>query len=128
MLLRRERRKGKQRQVSSLMWSNKVRGCIEFQASACAAGVLGRAEQSEYSAAPIKSRRIRQPSPSREICPVLTEQKVGYRQHSGCHKAVNLSSKGSSVSHLSVPPGGFHSTTDARVVTYYSYSFLFTSQ
>jgi len=79
------------------------------------AGVLGRAEQSEYSAAPIKSRnRIRQLSPSLEICPVLTEQEVGYRAALGAATKLLIYPLREVLSpHLSMPLAGFHSTTDA---------------
>lgn len=99
-----------------LLWcgQTKCEGAWNSKPQPGLAGVLGRAEQSEYSAAPIKSRRIRQSSPSREICPVLIEQKVGYRAALAAATKLLIYPLREVLSpHLSVPPGGFHSTTDA---------------
>lgn len=119
---RRERRKGKQRYASSLMWSNKVRGCMEFQASVCAGWCAGQGRavstrQLPSSPGRIKAGRIsRQQSPSLEICPVPCSDRAGSRVGGsirGCHKVVNISLKEVLSPHLSMPLAGFLSTTDA---------------
>lgn len=106
----RERRKGKQRYASSLMWSNTVRGCMEFQASACAGWCAGQGRAVSTRQLPSSPGRIRQPSPSLEICPVPCSDRAGSR---GCHKVVTISLKEVLSPHLSMPLAGFLSTTDA---------------
>ena len=134
---RRERRKGKQRYASSLMWSNKVRGCMEFQASVCAGWCAGQGRavstrQLPSSPGRIKAGRIsRQQSPSLEICPVPCSDRAGSRVGGsirGCHKVVNISLRKFCLPTCPCLLLAFFQLQMQWVVTHYSYSILFTSQ